>query len=430
MLPVAIFWPPFGELVHWLDSLSYRFQLRSVDGPETSQVRVVRFDYEYFKEFPIRRSPLDRAQLANVLDKIGTLRPRVVVVDIDILYRLRPRFEAQQASFPLTLEGLERLDEEDNQLVETINRLQETTAVVLARSKVSSPTRVPMEYIMSDNIYFGGSEAVTRTVDGVIYDLPLWVNHGMDPVFDQVQRLPTPSLALATWAAAHDVPFSYFLSGQLPDDLANDTVKRLSAWQAGKRLLVNWSGLADDTLIFKPLSAAAVTRLPVTLLRDLEGKIVVVGRTVIADHPFPEAADLRPTPYLGVKASGMMLQALFIDNLNGQREVGEAQWWYGLAINMLLSIALGCLMIAVTQRAVGWAPASLANGVLKNPLLSFALLAIALFLLSALTNFYLMVEKNLYAFSLFLIPVTSFGEALLCALFDTQHVNNLPGETQ
>lgn len=432
--PLAHWVPPFGELIRWLDDLSYRWQIAAAPDPgrgpdATERVQIIDLDRQTFAETGARAAPIDRGLLAQVLERIATAKPAVVVVDIDIGHRLRPLLAAEAARWPLPGSWLARLDADDDRLVAVVNRLLEQgIPVVIGTPATASANAEPMAFdLTSDRLSFGRTGAWIEAVDRVIYGLPTWLRsdatggcRGPAKGSGGVVEAPRPSLALATWAAVNAIGAGELRAGRIAagaDPATAATFKRLGPDRCA---LVNWYRLTPTGQVpsIPRLSAATLLRADPPPA-SLAGRVVVVGRTHFVEGPIVERPDRHLTPYAGVRINGVDLQALFIDNLLGRHWLAKPGWLLALSVGSGLSILLGSLYLALIRHVAASGSTAVWVPWLTDPLLAVAVGLVLSLLLAALVNL-LFLQRGMYMASLTLIPLSGFLEALIYAAWMTR----------
>nr|VFK10037.1 MAG: CHASE2 domain-containing protein [Candidatus Kentron sp. LPFa]VFK28879.1 MAG: CHASE2 domain-containing protein [Candidatus Kentron sp. LPFa] len=413
--PLANIFPPTGELIRWLDNFSYRWQIHYAPMPDTSEVRIIHFDRHFFDETGVRATPLDRASLGDVLEQVARSKPAVIVVDIDLRYRLRSGFEKSLKQYPVTTTWLDELDAADDRLTRIINRIVANgTPVVLGMPAETSPEADPMAFDTANAaLYFGRTTAWIRSIDRVIYGLPTMLTPEK-AIDTAVTRSAQPSLALAAWAAYQGLPSSTLLSGVVP---AGFDKEQLSLWQTisgGEELFVNWYRLdpRGQPILIPRLSAVALTRSDKPIAK-LKGKVAVIGRSHFITEPIQEQPDHHSTPFPDAKKiDGLSHQALFIDNLLNNSYLTKSGWWLALAVSSGLGILLGSAFLCLGMHTEAISTLGYWGQWLSHPLLSLAVGLVLSLTVTLLVNL-LFLQKGMYMSSLALIPLAGFIEAVL-----------------
>lgn len=410
--PLASAIPPLGELIRWLDTLSYRWQIPSAPQPESSRLQVIDIDADSLSAAGARPAPVDRSYVADLIARAASGAPAAIVLDIDLRHRLRPRFEAAAEVLPFDAAFLEKLDRDDEALVAAVNgALAAGIPVVLGAIGEASESGSYLPYDFgSGRLYEGIASAWSSPVDRVVYRLPTFV---AEPRSSAGAAVPAarPSLALAGWAAASGISAPALVRGEpsAPERWADD----LQRFRDGREIYVNWYRLnptGASPLI--PRRSAASLLGSEAALQAIEGRIVLVGRSAFLQEPIQEQRDRHPTPFLGRQILGLDLQAVFLDNLLNRTWLSRASWLSSLAFGAASGILLGSGFIWLGRLVEGQGGQGLWAAFFTNPLLSF-FLALVVSLVVGWGASRIFLQQGVYMLSIALIPLSGLLEAIL-----------------
>ncbi|MEM7528225.1 MAG: CHASE2 domain-containing protein [Pseudomonadota bacterium] len=426
MFPLAEHIPPFGELVRWMDTLAYRMQAVRSASPPSSDVVVVAIDERALDGGAERLAPIDRAFVADLLTKVAESEPRVIAVDIDLREPLRSVFDAAPG-LDITSALRSELEQSDERLTATVNALAGRGVPIVLASLPDAETSDRLPYDRdSDHLTFADARAYVEAIDRVLYSFP---TRARDPVTPDpalpFTEAPRPSFSFAAWAMAHGATSVETRVGTAPVRFADSVRSDWKALRDGSDPLVNWRRLdpRPGAVALPTLSATEVIDSDEPLAR-LKAKVVVVGRTTFATAPFPERRDVQPTPYAGLSATGVTLQALFIDNLMTRSWARKASFFQALVASCLLSIGVGAAIIwAARQAKTALSLADLADRqpplwavIISDGYLAFILGTIGVVLVGLVVNG-LFLQRGLYMLSITLLPLGAALEALLFTLW-------------
>ncbi|MBF2065585.1 MAG: CHASE2 domain-containing protein [Calothrix sp. C42_A2020_038] len=409
---------PLYSLIQWLELYAYKVHTKFVNSPKETFIRIILFDEEFFQQNPgVRKSPLDRKILAKVLDNLSTLNPKVVAIDIDIYYQLRPFLEETSAIYSFSNQWLDEIEQADYDLVVSVNKLANKTFVILPLLEPENQNTQRMQYAESKNLFYGNSRATIQDPDQIIYELPVWEPESKNNL-PGIRRLPKPSFAYAVWAAYNGLPNSYFLTRQIQQNTENQLLRNLNYFESKQQTLINYGyKISQDERVpaFRPVSAkyftGSSTVISNEIKKDFDNKIILIGRNTFLKYPILEREDRYLTPHLNKRLSGVFLQGIFIDNFVNRLWLAKMGWFQGAVFGTVVSIILGWIILFFSQYTTK-NQLPLLNTLLSDPLLSLSFGILISVIVTFLVNLFFL-KKGIYTISFALIPLTSYLETIL-----------------
>lgn len=414
---------PLYSLVEWLERYAYKIHTKFLEAPQTSIVRIVLFDDDFFQNNKVRKSPLDRKCLADLLEKLIEIEPKVVAIDIDIYYQLKPAFEDKLSVYPFSNDLLNRLEKDDNDLLRAIKKLIEKKIyVILPLTEPGINNFKKMSYDLKSNyLCFGYPLANIDDIDGKIYELPIWMERqNLTANLERFRQESNPSFALATWAAYHNLSSDYFLSKQVPSTTKQAIKETISYFESRKTVLINYGyRISSDGKNIPAFNNKSATNflpkeklIDERLKQDWRNKIILIGRNSYLQDPIVERKDSYSIPFQNKNLSGVFLQGIFIDNLMNRVWIGKMTWYKGEALGTLLSIFIGWGIIFISQlNTIN--PVALINDFLSDPLLALGFSIVISIVVTLIVNFVVLRKKGIYTVSFALIPLTSYLQAII-----------------